>query len=414
MGTGRDKAPPEIEISTVDQGVQILVKCNTQEPEQAAVDGLLPVVIKKSAKRTTEPTTKTSAEQVPPKPPGTKGAARKAPKAAFVEDVVDSSSHKEPHRNQEKYKESKTDGSKPKPRRRKSVQPSNLSGSTAAMPEDHAKAGRADYPVTLEVEERNTRINLDGGGVIESAEDSVVDSDSGEEYYHDPYTTTTVTRYRVIDRVQTDGDNNHRARLAKNPIDEPLPRPVECYHGDRIQQNIIVKNSRKPADSSIHMSLSVEEDMQMLLQETTMLRRLGRFTKAINFYEQRLDHHLGNEYVRVLYAQCLYDGGQYKKLKTLTEDYPEGCEDRGLDLYWCHILFRANWHTSGRLGSPSEIENIESITLDYLSMLKLSDYNSIEVSCLSICIAINCTNADKSNTDSGTLSWSTKLWRAFV
>lgn len=380
MGTSAGEAAPEIEISTVDQGVQILVKRNTQKPEKTAADGSLPAIIKKSLKTTTEPTTTTSAEQVPPKPPVKKGATRKAAKAVFVEDVLDSSSHNESHRSPEKYKESRTDGSKPKPRRRKTVQPSNLSGSTAAMPEDHhAKAGRAGSPVTSEVDDRTTRIYVDGGCVIEFAQDSDVDSESGEECYHAPYTTTTVTRYKV-DRAQTNGDKDYSATLNKDPTDEQLHHPVECYHGDRIQQNIVVKNSRRPANSSIHMSLSVEEDMQMLLLETTTLRRLGHFTKAIDFYEQRLDHHLGNEYVRVLFAQCLFDGGQYKKLETIAKDYSEECLDRGLDLFWRHILCLTNWRMGGHLGNPAEVATVKSSTLEYLSMLKPSDYNSIEVS----------------------------------
>lgn len=212
----------------------------------------------------------------------------------------------------------------------------------------------------------------------------------------------TTPKRSVFDML-ADGDearNDRQIRLGRSPYaPHQIERTVEPvyddprnqspfrsrsssppHHGDRVQQGIHIKKHRTPANTSIHMSLDVEEDLQVLLQEATTLRRLGHFKKAIALFEQRLGHHLQTPYVKMMYSQCLFAAGQYKTLEVLAEMTTDPSEFLEIDLYW--ILVRITLLLSPDDESP-KTENIVNHTtyliLDLFDSKWSSHYNSLEV-----------------------------------
>lgn len=197
---------------------------------------------------------------------------------------------------------------------------------------------------------------------------------------------------RDIRDILSDYQGYHDESVMRLPMREYSASPVPDYphhvcrnrHSwedelDPVQQTIHIIDGHHISNMTTHMSLEAEDDLEGLLEEASRLRRLGHFTAAVTLFEQHLSHHLEDLYVRVQYAQCLFEGMQYKKLDHLAEKYPLETGDGALTLNWQLIFFSLRLDT----GIDPEFSRNESKLRDsvvqFLRSLNSYQFGSTEV-----------------------------------
>lgn len=148
---------------------------------------------------------------------------------------------------------------------------------------------------------------------------------------------------------------------------------------DPVQQTIHIIDGHHISNMTTHMSLEAEDDVEGLLEDASRLRRLGHFNAAISLFEQHLSHHLEDLYVRVQYAQCLFEGMQYKKLDHLAEEYPLETGDDALTLNWRLIFFSLRLDTGINLGHSRNESNLRDRAMQFLRNLESYQFGSTEV-----------------------------------
>lgn len=148
---------------------------------------------------------------------------------------------------------------------------------------------------------------------------------------------------------------------------------------DAVQQTIHIIDGHHISNMTTHMSLEAEDDLEGLLEEASRLRRLGHFTAAISLFEQHLSHHMEDLYVRVQYAQCLFEGMQYKKLDRLDEEYPLETGDEALTLNWRLIFFSLRLDTGIDPGHSRNESKLRDSAVQFLRSLNSYQFGSTEV-----------------------------------
>ncbi|KAK4176619.1 hypothetical protein QBC36DRAFT_328906 [Triangularia setosa] len=112
-----------------------------------------------------------------------------------------------------------------------------------------------------------------------------------------------------------------------------------------------------PQDFTTHMSLSVQDDLQDLLEECSKFRRLGHFYEALKLFEDQLEHSFGNRYVLLQYGQCLFEAGQFSRLRTLAQTkWPSKSTSQDLlQLGWDMLLTTTFRKAQGYTGPPRSL-----------------------------------------------------------
>lgn len=78
-----------------------------------------------------------------------------------------------------------------------------------------------------------------------------------------------------------------------------------------------VFNGHNPRDITVHVKLPVIDDIELELEEFSILRRLGNFKAAKAYFKEKLINYRHIPYVSVQYAQMLLDAGDFKALSRL-------------------------------------------------------------------------------------------------
>ncbi|KAL8364970.1 hypothetical protein RB595_003994 [Gaeumannomyces hyphopodioides] len=101
-----------------------------------------------------------------------------------------------------------------------------------------------------------------------------------------------------------------------------------------------------PQDMTVHMSLPVGDDVEGVLEEFSRLRRLGRFSDALELFgKEQLGHLIDNRYVLLQYGQCLFEAGWVGELGRLAEQQATKAERDALGISWSLLKWMAEVET---------------------------------------------------------------------
>ncbi|KLU91723.1 hypothetical protein MAPG_10240 [Magnaporthiopsis poae ATCC 64411] len=101
-----------------------------------------------------------------------------------------------------------------------------------------------------------------------------------------------------------------------------------------------------PQDMTVHMSLPVGDDVEGVLEEFSRLRRLGRFSDALELFgREQLGHLIDNRYVLLQYGQCLFEAGWVGELGRLAEQQATRPERDALGISWSLLKWMAEVET---------------------------------------------------------------------
>ncbi|KAI2637151.1 hypothetical protein GGS26DRAFT_473275 [Hypomontagnella submonticulosa] len=77
---------------------------------------------------------------------------------------------------------------------------------------------------------------------------------------------------------------------------------------------------RHAADITVHLNMSLQEDLDESLEEFCRLQRLGDFTSARQFFAEYLHGHLHRPYILVEYAEMLLEQGDFNTLSEIDDN----------------------------------------------------------------------------------------------
>lgn len=83
-----------------------------------------------------------------------------------------------------------------------------------------------------------------------------------------------------------------------------------------------------PQDASVHLELPITDDLEAELEEFCRLQRLGNFSEAEDYFNDKLELYLSNPYVFVQYGQMLLEKGDYSAFERLNPEAVFGEEFR--------------------------------------------------------------------------------------
>lgn len=78
-----------------------------------------------------------------------------------------------------------------------------------------------------------------------------------------------------------------------------------------------VFNGEDPQDVTLHLELPVADDFEEELENFSVLRRLGNFKSAKDYFKDHLEHYLGHPFIFVQYASMLLEMGNYRAFQKL-------------------------------------------------------------------------------------------------
>lgn len=87
----------------------------------------------------------------------------------------------------------------------------------------------------------------------------------------------------------------------------------------------LVWTPSNPQDTTIHLEMAIEEDIESYLEEFSRLKRLGNFTAAEQYFQSHLSDYLGLAPVAVEYADLLLEQGAYKRLNEMVRRKDLAC-----------------------------------------------------------------------------------------
>ena len=119
---------------------------------------------------------------------------------------------------------------------------------------------------------------------------------------------------------------NHQTRAGR-------PRPIEFSPNIEQRMNVDFEDSRVPSllneaamntwdpfgntDTTIHLTLDVEDDLDLALENLSRLSRLGDFTSARALFHETLENHLDKPQVLIRWTETLLRQGDYKSLLSI-------------------------------------------------------------------------------------------------
>ncbi|KAI1377711.1 hypothetical protein F4677DRAFT_415291 [Hypoxylon crocopeplum] len=103
-----------------------------------------------------------------------------------------------------------------------------------------------------------------------------------------------------------------------------------------------ILNPYHPADITVHLKMSLQEDLDDSLEEFCRLQRLGDFSSAKLFFAENLQDHLDKPHVLIGYAEMLLEQGDYNTLSEIddntiysaTSNLKDSVDGRLLEVYW--------------------------------------------------------------------------------
>lgn len=102
----------------------------------------------------------------------------------------------------------------------------------------------------------------------------------------------------------------------------------------------IIWNPSSPRDTTVHLELGIEDDIESRLEEFSRLVRLGHFKEAEQHFKRHLVDHISLEPVLLEYTDMLLDCGNYTKYglhsaPTSGSDLPVPAENYGMESEHC-------------------------------------------------------------------------------
>ncbi|KAL7627464.1 hypothetical protein AAE478_001657 [Parahypoxylon ruwenzoriense] len=109
------------------------------------------------------------------------------------------------------------------------------------------------------------------------------------------------------------------------------------------------------ADITVHLKMSIQEDLDESLEEFCRLQRLGDFASARKFFMENLRDHIEKPYVFIAYAEMLLEQGDYHTLSEIDGDatlkrsrrLKHGGDEDLLMTYWKLIQVFVAYHKPG-------------------------------------------------------------------
>ncbi|KAJ9136678.1 hypothetical protein NKR23_g9579 [Pleurostoma richardsiae] len=92
-----------------------------------------------------------------------------------------------------------------------------------------------------------------------------------------------------------------------------------------------IANVDNPQDVTIHLELPIYDDFEAELEEFSILRRMGNFKEAKDYFDEHLGDYLSHPYVFVQYAEVLLDMGDYAAFDLLDPGAVFGADGRDVE-----------------------------------------------------------------------------------
>ncbi|KAI1405226.1 hypothetical protein F4819DRAFT_444503 [Hypoxylon fuscum] len=148
------------------------------------------------------------------------------------------------------------------------------------------------------------------------------------------------------------------------------------------------------ADITVHLKMSLREDLDEILEEFCRLQRLGNFASARQLFAENLQEHIDKPYILIEYAEMLLEQGDYKTLSEIDDDtiynmYMNSKHDSDQSLlrkYWEMIQLLVAHYRPGRPGvSLSEFDIVRD-TLNHLQSIMSAEgeVSSTEIKMLAV------------------------------
>lgn len=146
-----------------------------------------------------------------------------------------------------------------------------------------------------------------------------------------------------------------------------------------------VRDVSRSSDLTIHLELTLVDDLGPDMDEFLRLTRLGHFNAAKDFFHKNLEQHAGHPYVFVLYAQMLLNSADYAAITALKNRVPSGLKgDRVSILQDCWRLIKlvTRFHDTGVLDDDAQAKSI--IDTAIFAIRQADQYGSTEIRVLSL------------------------------
>ena len=174
---------------------------------------------------------------------------------------------------------------------------------------------------------------------------------------------------------------NHQTRAGR-------PRPIEFSPNIEQRMNVDFEDSRVPSllneaamntwdpfgntDTTIHLTLDVEDDLDLALENLSRLSRLGDFTSARALFHETLENHLDKPQVLIRWTETLLRQGDYKSLLSIDPSPIENLGAYGANteaaklpkLYWRLMRLEARYQ-SLKINAASEEWCVLDDVMDY-------------------------------------------------
>lgn len=93
-------------------------------------------------------------------------------------------------------------------------------------------------------------------------------------------------------------------------------------------------DAESPQDATVHLELPITDDLEAELEDFCRLWRMGNFSAAQEYFEDKLMPYSNNPYVFVHFCQMLWNKGDYLAVKGLDPQAVFGEEERSLRIEW--------------------------------------------------------------------------------
>ncbi|ROV89794.1 hypothetical protein VSDG_08603 [Cytospora chrysosperma] len=130
-------------------------------------------------------------------------------------------------------------------------------------------------------------------------------------------------------------------------------------------------------DLTVHLELTLADDLGPDLDEFLRLTKLGHFNAAKDFFQKNLEVHAERPYVFVLYAQMLLESADYAAITALK--IPSGLKGDRVSILqdcWRLIELVTRFHVTGVLDNDAQAKSI--IDTAILAIRRADQYGSTE------------------------------------
>ncbi len=153
----------------------------------------------------------------------------------------------------------------------------------------------------------------------------------------------------IVTTMMRESEERSRKQLAlyDRGLDDAGLSPPSARNTANID---IICNPLRKKNITLHLSLGVQEDLDMVLEQLARFSRLGDFRNARVLFERELTGHLGKPHVLVQWAETLLNQGDYismaeldsSPMRALEETAVNGDDARLLTTYWklMHLMAR--------------------------------------------------------------------------